>query len=51
MPIIVISADTDRQNRLRAYRSGVNAVLSKPVDTAELVLILGNLLAIAGGEK
>lgn len=48
IPIVVVSAYNDRQNRLRAYRSGVNVVLSKPVDTAELVLVLGNLLAIAG---
>lgn len=48
VPIIVISAYNDRQNRLRAYRSGVNVVLSKPLDAAELVLILNNLLAVAG---
>lgn len=46
MPIVVISAYNDRQNRLRAYRSGVNVVLSKPVDTAELVLMVSNLLAL-----
>lgn len=46
VPIIVVSAYNDRQNRLRAYRSGVNVVLSKPVDTAELVLVMANLLAM-----
>lgn len=44
IPIIVVSAYDDRQNRLRAYRSGVNVVLSKPIDTAELVLVVSNLL-------
>lgn len=47
LPIVVVSAYNDRQNRLRAYRSGVNIVLSKPIDTAELVLILGNMLAVS----
>lgn len=45
IPIVVVSAYTDRQNRLRAYRSGVNFVLSKPIDTAELVLVVQNILA------
>lgn len=48
LPIVVISAYGDRQNRLRAYRSGVNFVLSKPVDTAELALVVANLLAVVG---
>ena len=45
IPIVVVSAYTDRQNRLRAYRSGVNVVLSKPIDTTELVLVVQNILA------
>ncbi len=44
-PIVVVSAYTDRQNRLRAYRSGVNVVLGKPIDTTELVLVVQNILA------
>ncbi|MEW8979942.1 MAG: response regulator [Symbiobacterium sp.] len=47
VPIVVASAYTDRQNRLRAYRSGINVVLSKPIDTTELVLVVKNLLAIS----
>ena len=47
IPIVVVSAYTDRQNRLRAYRSGVNVVLSKPIDTTELVLVVQNILATA----
>lgn len=46
VPIIVVSAYNDRQNRLRAYRSGVNVALNKPIDAAELVLVVANLLAI-----
>jgi len=45
IPIVVVSAYTDRQNRLRAYRSGVNVVLSKPIDTTEFVLVVQNILA------
>jgi CheY-like chemotaxis protein len=51
LPIMVISAYTDRQNRLRAYRSGVNVVLSKPVDTAELVLVVANLLGVVAQDR
>ncbi len=51
LPIIVVSAYNDRQNRLRAYRSGVNVVLSKPVDTAELALIVGNLLSLVQNQQ
>lgn len=46
VPIIVVSAFADRQNRLRAYRAGVNMVMSKPIDTVELTLAVANLLAI-----
>lgn len=50
VPIVVVSAYTDRQNRLRAYRSGVNVVLSKPVDTTELVLVVQNFLGTRAGD-
>jgi len=46
IPIVVVSAYNDRQNRMSAYRAGVNVVLSKPVDPAELVLVVANLLIL-----
>lgn len=42
--IIVLSAYTDRQNKLRAYQAGVDAFLCKPVDTRELLYITNNFL-------
>lgn len=50
IPIIVVSAFTDRQNRLRAFQSGVNLVMSKPVDTDELPLAIANLLSVTHGQ-
>ncbi|WP_025773800.1 response regulator [Neomoorella thermoacetica] len=43
LPIVVISAFADRQNRLRAYQAGADIFLSKPIDTAELLFIVHNL--------
>lgn len=44
LPIIVISAYTDKQNKLRAYQAGVNYFLSKPINTRELLMIVKNLI-------
>lgn len=44
IPIIIISAFTDQQNKLRAYEAGANYFLSKPINTKELLLIIENLL-------
>lgn len=49
IPIIVLSAFADRQNRLRAFQSGVNLVMSKPIDTDELPLAVANLLSLTHG--
>lgn len=46
IPIIVLSAFCDRQNKLRAYQSGVNFMLSKPFDSSELLMVINNLLLI-----
>ncbi|MDQ7092854.1 response regulator [Desulfosporosinus sp. PR] len=46
IPIIVLSAFYDRQNKLRAYQSGVNFMLSKPFDSSELLMIINNLFLI-----
>jgi DNA-binding response OmpR family regulator len=46
IPIIVVSAYTARQNKLRAYQAGVDILLNKPIDTKELLLIISNKLII-----
>ncbi|MDR2007010.1 MAG: response regulator [Acidaminococcales bacterium] len=46
VPIIVQTAFADAQNKLRAYQSGVNLVIAKPVDIKELFYIVNNLLLI-----
>lgn len=46
LPIIVLTAFADTQNKLRAYQSGVNFVLSKPVDIKELYHIVNNLIQL-----
>lgn len=47
--IIVLSAFTDRQNKLRAYQAGADTFLSKPVDTRELLYITNTYLRSAMG--
>ncbi len=44
-PVIVLTAATDADSKLRALRLGVTDFLSKPVDESELVLRLRNTLA------
>jgi len=46
LPIIVLTAFADTQNKLRAYQSGVNFVLAKPVNIKELYHIVNNLLQL-----
>jgi DNA-binding response OmpR family regulator len=46
VPIIVQTAFADAQNKLRAYQSGINLVIAKPVDIKELFHIVNNLLLI-----
>ncbi len=40
--IIVVSAFSDKQNRIRAFESGADAFFSKPIDLKELFLIIKN---------
>ncbi len=49
LPIIVLTAFADSQNRLRAYQAGANFVLSKPVNIKELHYIVNNLLNVQKG--
>jgi putative two-component system response regulator len=44
LPIIVLTADSNPQVRRRALAAGATDFLSKPLDTAEVLLRIGNLL-------
>lgn len=44
LPIIITSAFTDQQNKIRAYEAGANYFISKPINTKELYFIIKNLL-------
>ena len=46
IPIIVLTAFADNQNKLRAYQAGANFVLAKPVNIKELHHIIRNLLQL-----
>lgn len=46
IPIIVLTAFADSQNKLRAYQAGANYVLAKPVNIKELFNIINNLLSL-----
>lgn len=43
IPVIIVTAFADKQNRLRAFQAGADAFFSKPVDLQELLLVTGNL--------
>lgn len=44
LPIVVLTADVERETKLRALDAGATDFLSKPVDVTELRLRLNNLL-------
>lgn len=46
VPIVMVTADTERSVRLRALESGARDFLTKPVDKAELITRVNNLLAL-----
>ncbi|MBB1074751.1 response regulator [Rhodoferax sp. 4810] len=46
LPVLVITASTDKETRNRALASGANDYLSKPVDSVETALRVRNLLNI-----
>ncbi len=46
LPVIVITAQNDKQNRMRALELGAQDFIGKPFDTAEVVLRVGNFLDI-----
>ena len=46
IPILVLTADPDSTNRLRALRGGASDYLSKPIDHAEMLCRIHNLLEV-----
>ncbi len=46
IPVVILTASTDREARLEALRSGANDFLNKPIDPSELVPRVGNLLTL-----
>jgi PAS domain S-box-containing protein len=46
LPVIVVSAATEREARLRALTLGANEFVLKPFDTEELYLRVNNMLAL-----
>ena len=46
IPIIMVTANHDRESKLKGLLIGVNDFLGKPIDQAELTIRVGNLLKI-----
>lgn len=46
LPVVLITALNDHESRLRGLRAGADDFLTKPVDRHELLLRVGNLLAM-----
>jgi putative two-component system response regulator len=44
IPVVMLTADTDRESRIKALEAGANDFLTKPVDNTELVVRANNLL-------
>lgn len=45
-PIVILTASTDHETRVQAFRGGANDFLNKPIDPNELAPRVGNLLAL-----
>jgi putative two-component system response regulator len=44
IPVVMLTAYTDRESRIKALEAGANDFLSKPVDSTELIVRTNNLL-------
>jgi putative two-component system response regulator len=50
VPIIIVTALNDRESKLRGLAAGANDFLAKPIDKAELIIRVENLLKIKAYE-
>jgi putative two-component system response regulator len=46
IPVVMLTALTDRESRIKALEAGASDFLSKPVDNTELVVRLNNILKV-----
>ena len=46
IPVVMFTAQTDRESKIAALRAGANDFLGKPVDSPELVVRVNNLLKV-----
>lgn len=46
LPVLVVTAVTDRETRVRGLAAGANDFLTKPIDTTEMLVRIDNLLKI-----
>jgi DNA-binding response OmpR family regulator len=51
IPIIIVSARTGHENRVRAIKAGAKAFLEKPVDNDELLAVIRQALGEAKSEN
>lgn len=51
VPIVMITADSDKEIRYKALKLGANDFLSKPIDNSELIARTKNMLTIRRNQK
>jgi signal transduction histidine kinase len=51
LPVVLLTALSDRDSRVRGLRAGADEFLTKPVDRHELLLRVGNLLRLRAKER
>ncbi|KQC14381.1 MAG: hypothetical protein APR63_05700 [Desulfuromonas sp. SDB] len=44
LPVILLAVDVDSSSRIEAWRSGANIILNKPINKAEILLIVENFI-------
>ena len=50
-PLLMVSANSEREVRDRALQTGINDFLNKPFDSADLQARVGNMLALRSSQK
>lgn len=51
LPVVLLTAKTERETRLRVVQGGADAFLAKPFSAAELTALVRNLLALKHSER